>query len=261
VIAIDVSDTGIGIPRDKQWVIFEAFQQADGTTSRKYGGTGLGLSISRELVHLLGGQIKLVSRVGQGSTFTFYLPARYPELPEDRPAHDRNGEEGPGTGFPATATRAPSMAEHEPDPALGRRSTGSDGGPDSQLAGHRVLVVDDDVRNVFALTTLLERHGVHVVAAESGDDAVTSLRQDPTIEAVLLDVMMPDKDGYMTMREIRALPRRSGLPIIAVTARAMKGDRERCLEAGATDYVAKPVDTAELLRMLQRAFGTKKRVR
>jgi signal transduction histidine kinase/HAMP domain-containing protein/CheY-like chemotaxis protein len=258
VIAIDVTDTGIGIPRDKQWVIFEAFQQADGTTSRKYGGTGLGLSISRELVQLLGGQIKLDSRVGQGSTFTFYLPARYPELSEDRLAREMGGEEGPGAASPATASKAPSRARQEPNGALGLPATGSAAGPDRHLAGHRVLVVDDDVRNVYALTALLERHGVQVVAAESGDQAISSLRQDPTIEAVLLDVMMPDKDGYVTMSEIRALPHQGGLPIIAVTARAMKGDRERCLEAGATDYVAKPVDAAELLRMLRKAFDVKR---
>ena len=121
-----------------------------------------------------------------------------------------------------------------------------------------MLVVDDDVRNVYALTALLERHGVQVIAAESGDQAIASVSEDPTIEAVLLDVMMPDKDGYETLREIRALPRREGLPIIAVTARAMKGDRERCLKAGATDYVAKPVDTVELLDMLRRAFQSER---
>ena len=140
----------------------------------------------------------------------------------------------------------------DPVGEAGVHATGSRDGPD--LAGRRVLVVDDDVRNVYALTALLERHGVQVVAAENGDDAIRSVRQDPAIEAVLLDVMMPDKDGYETLREIRALPQREGLPIIAVTARAMKGDRERCLKAGATDYVAKPVDTAELLGMLRRAF-------
>jgi CheY-like chemotaxis protein len=122
------------------------------------------------------------------------------------------------------------------------------------LAGRRALVVDDDVRNVYALTALLERHGVDVVAAESGDEAIIRVRQDPTIEVVLLDVMMPNKDGYETLREIRALPKRQGLPIIAVTARAMKGDRERCLQAGATDYIAKPVDTTELLAMLRTAL-------
>jgi len=258
VIAIDVTDSGIGIPRDKQWVIFEAFQQADGTTSRKYGGTGLGLSISRELVQLLGGQIKLDSRVGHGSTFTLYLPASYPELSEDRLARDRGGEDGAGATSPATATEAVPPSRREPDGALGLAATGPAAGPDEHLAGHRVLVVDDDVRNVYALTALLERHGVHVVAAESGDEAVTSLREDPAIEAVLLDVMMPDKDGYVTMSEIRALPQRGGVPIIAVTARAMKGDRERCLEAGATDYVAKPVDASQLLRMLRRAFDVKR---
>src|SRR5207237_7589097 len=104
----------------------------------------------------------------------------------------------------------------------------SAGIPDDQvnnrLAGRRVLVVDDDVRNVYALTALLERHGMDVLAGESGDEPIVRVRQDPAIEVVLLDVMMPNKDGYETLREIRALPSRRGLPIIAVTARAMKGD-------------------------------------
>ena len=146
--------------------------------------------------------------------------------------------------------------EPESNGQADRRAKGARGASRNPLAGRRVLVVDDDVRNVYALTALLERYGVQVVAAESGDETIASLRQDPTIEVVLLDVMMPDKDGYETMREIRALDRGKDLPIIAVTARAMKGDRERCLEAGATDYVAKPVDTAELLGMLLRALDT-----
>jgi CheY-like chemotaxis protein len=119
------------------------------------------------------------------------------------------------------------------------------------LAGRTVLVVDDDVRNVFALTALLERHGLNVVPAEAGHEAIEALESERQIDVVLLDVMMPDVDGYETMRRIRSQPRFADLPIIALTAKAMKGDRERCLEAGASDYIAKPIESTQLLAMLR----------
>jgi CheY-like chemotaxis protein len=176
----------------------------------------------------------------------------------DGPARDLADEVGHflnGVGLRQRPTGdVPVHGDRNPNSELGLGAAGSGDAGGDQLVGRRVLVVDDDVRNVYALTALLERHGVDVVAAESGDEAITRVRQDSTIEVVLLDVMMPNKDGYETLRDIRALPRRKGLPIIAVTARAMKGDRERCLKAGATDYIAKPVETAELLGMLHRAL-------
>jgi CheY-like chemotaxis protein len=115
----------------------------------------------------------------------------------------------------------------------------------------RLLVVDDDVRNIFALTSLLEQHGVNVLSAETGTEAISLLNQDEEIDAVLMDIMMPEMDGYETMRRIRANPRHRLLPILALTAKAMKGDREKCLEAGASDYIAKPVNTEELLALLR----------
>ena len=114
-----------------------------------------------------------------------------------------------------------------------------------------MLVVDDDARNIFALTTLLENEGMTVLSATNGRQAIQLVDQTPGLSAVLMDIMMPDMDGYATIREIRQDPRFRSLPIIALTAKAMKGDRERCLHAGASDYIAKPVDARQLLSLLR----------
>ena len=514
VIALAVRDTGIGIPQDKQKIIFEAFQQVDGTTSRKYGGTGLGLSISRQIATLLGGEIRLVSAVGQGSTFTLYLPQTYTPLPgrpegggfgratggEPRGARGSGGTVGadpaqlergavnddrdaiqPGdralliveddvkfahillqlardqgfkglialsgeAGLELARTfrldaimldiRLPGMdgwtvldrLKHDPntrhipvhiitveeerqrglqqgaiaflqkpatrealdaaltmlkgfadrrvknllvveDDATQRASivelvgngdvhttavgsgaealtalqaqtfdcmvldlglpdmtgfaliekiqkelglsglpiivyTGKDLTPqeetelrrvsesiivkdvksperlldetalflhrvevdlpeskrqmlqqvhqtDAVLAGKGVLIVDDDVRNIFALTSILERQRMRVVYAENGRQAIARLQSTPGIDVVLMDIMMPEMDGYETMRAIHQIDTFTSLPIIALTAKAMKGDREKCIEAGASDYIPKPVDTEQLLSLLR----------
>jgi len=122
---------------------------------------------------------------------------------------------------------------------------------DTPLAGKRVLLVDDDVRNVFALTSLLERHNMAVLTAENGREALELVQKTPDVDAVLMDIMMPEMDGYDTTRAIRKMPRFKDLPIIALTAKAMRGDREKCLEAGASDYIAKPVNTEQLLSLLR----------
>ncbi len=122
---------------------------------------------------------------------------------------------------------------------------------DETLRNKRVLVVDDDVRNIFALSSVLERHGMGVVTAETGQEAIEKVADDRDIDLVLMDIMMPGMDGYDTMRAIRAKPDSRALPIIALTAKAMKGDREKCLEAGASDYLAKPVVTDQLLGVLR----------
>ncbi|RYF46846.1 MAG: response regulator [Comamonadaceae bacterium] len=119
------------------------------------------------------------------------------------------------------------------------------------LAGKRVLIVDDDMRNIFALATVLEEHGMDIVWADNGRDAITRVAADPQIKVVLMDIMMPEMDGMATMKEIRKLPAGKDLPMVAVTAKAMKGDREKCIEAGAWDYLSKPVNTQDLLAVLR----------
>jgi signal transduction histidine kinase/CheY-like chemotaxis protein/HAMP domain-containing protein len=227
VLALAVSDTGIGISDDDRDRIFEAFAQVDGTTTRQYGGTGLGLSISRELVGLLGGEITLTSAPGRSSVFTVYLPLE------------------------PSAIVVPIPVAANPPPALVIPERDSRNGLDDHpCEGLKVLIVDDDYRNVFALTVLLERAHADVIGVESGPDAVLALEQAPDISLVLMDIMMPVMDGYTTIRAIRAMDRFKALPIIAVTGKVVSGERERCLDAGANDYVPKPVDTAALLEAI-----------
>ncbi|MEV8506934.1 HAMP domain-containing protein [Actinoplanes sp. NPDC051475] len=382
VVAFRVVDTGIGIAEQQLSAIFDAFQQADGTTSRRYGGTGLGLSISREIAHLLGGEIRARSSLGDGSTFTLYLPAQASPgqaVPQDatdaapgreEPQGDTSSRPGGGRrllvveGAPlglltllaqgaatavahthgvvevVTAVDAdaamtelrggafqavvldlampddsgsvflkalhdrselrdlPVLAYHgrQLSPAqdtllqalshtrplellpsldeLRERITlhlsagaGEDvlprvpaGGPAGdaggiaigRLTGCKVLVVDDDARNVFALTNILELHGIEVVYAENGRQGIEVLARHDDVDLILMDVMMPEMDGYAATAAIRAMPKYARLPIIAVTAKAMHGDREKSLSSGASDYVTKPVDAEDLLACIDR---------
>ncbi|ALG15208.1 histidine kinase [Kibdelosporangium phytohabitans] len=379
-VALCVLDTGIGIPEQQLESIFGAFQQADGTTSRKYGGTGLGLSISREIAYLLGGAIAVRSTPGQGSAFTLYLPVARPDFeelsgtqPVEQPAAVTD-EEPPAssqrqrrllvieshprgllslvaesaiadlpvspdpddrdsvemvtvTTAEEAAAALAETASHcivlevdmpdgaawtlldalERDPALRdvpvlahnnrrldaqqdaalqnrtellasldelrerivlhltaeklplvRVDSAAKSTPrtyDDRVAGRTVLVVDDDARNVYALTSMLELHGIQVLHAENGRTGIETLTAHPEIDLILMDVMMPEMDGYTATSAIRAMPQYTELPIIAVTAKAMPGDQEKSLASGANDYVTKPVDADHLIARIQRWLG------
>ncbi|OOC01772.1 HAMP domain-containing protein [Amycolatopsis azurea] len=378
LVAFSVIDTGIGIAEENLESIFGAFQQADGTTSRKYGGTGLGLSISREVAYLLGGEIRADSVLGTGSTFTLYLPvARFtvPEGPDESTVDNSGSErrvlvveseknslltllargvaadvadshgsvqvravgnpteafeelrrdsyrcvvldtsipgtsaltflkrlaEGPGpveVPVLAYATRKLSAAQdrllhsharvhpvellpsldmlrerimlhisaselegilplmHQPEEAPATpEETAKLADPPTEpprLQGRKVLLVDDDARNVFAISGMLELYGLSVVHAPNGRKGIEQLLSDDGIDLILMDVMMPEMDGHATTAAIREMPKFAGLPIITVTAKAMEGDREKSLAAGASDYVTKPVNAEELLACMER---------
>ncbi|MGR3872540.1 HAMP domain-containing protein [Streptomyces graminifolii] len=264
VIVFAVSDTGIGIAAEKLPVIFEAFQQADGTTNRKYGGTGLGLSISREIAGLLGGRIIAESEPGQGSTFTLYVPVVSPghaaggaPLTEDHelplPSEQlASGQLASGQLASEQLSSEP-FTVHEVDdswPTPTKLEAWKAGRAGQVLPGRRVLIVDDDIRNVFALTHVLGRVGMPVLYAENGREGIETLERNPDVELVLMDIMMPEMDGYETIAAIRRAPRWTGLPIVALTAKAMPGDREKSIARGANDYVPKPVDVDQLLTVV-----------
>ena len=348
-IAFTVTDTGIGISADNLNIIFGAFQQGDGTTSRGYGGTGLGLAICREVAAQLGGRISAESQLGGGSVFTLLLPRYLPSaayLAGDETTGEpmatagrAAGETGAGATT-ANGSKAPAHSTKAAGAKSGSTKTGSTrisgtragganagganaggtraggtqaggnraggahaggtqaggetaeagapgrhpararargegqqtqgawpparpgparapavtSGPHHALRGRKVLIIDDDVRNVFAITSILELYGLSVIHAPDGRKGIDTLLASNDIDLVLMDVMMPEMDGYATTEAIRRIPRFTDLPVIAVTARAMPEDRAKSFASGASDYVTKPVDTEELLSCMERCL-------
>ncbi|KKI89027.1 hypothetical protein WQ54_27745 [Bacillus sp. SA1-12] len=240
MLAFSVIDTGIGIARDKQQTIFDAFKQADGTTSRQYGGTGLGLSISREFAQLLGGFIEVRSEKGEGSTFTLYLP-HFEQI--DKIEETSAFEEA------AVSLEVNQYQLNKGD--LARKDENLKQHGRSMLKDKKILIVDDDIRNVYALTIALEQYEMDIIVAENGREGIEVLQNNPDTDLVLMDIMMPEIDGFEAMRRIRKKHEFSTIPIIALTAKAMKHSREECLNAGATDYISKPINLDQLFSLMQ----------
>jgi signal transduction histidine kinase/CheY-like chemotaxis protein len=209
-----VEDSGTGIPADKLLSIFDEFTQADGSVSRKYGGTGLGLAITRRLVELHGGDIKVTSELGRGTVFAVTLPC----------------EATVNVSAPALAATA---------------SVTSPTGATPQSV--RILVVEDNQVNQKVVTAVLRKRGFYIELANDGQEALNKLEKSAAFDLVLMDVQMPVLDGLEATRIIRKEARWKLLPIIAMTAHAMNGDKERCLEAGMSGYISKPVHPSLLL--------------
>lgn len=220
-----VEDSGIGIAPDRLAAIFESFEQADATTSRRYGGTGLGLSISQRLVRLMGGEIHASSHLGQGSRFAFSLRLGWTQA-EQRPPEQ--------------------VSELEPDQVQPA---------DKPLSGRRILLVEDNPLNQQVAQTLLAQAGAEVLLAQNGQEAVQMVKGTRRqFDMVLMDIQMPIMDGYEAARQIRAQAG-SVLPIIAMTANSLPDDRTACLKAGMNDHIAKPFDAKELIALLLHHVG------
>jgi CheY-like chemotaxis protein len=225
VVRFTVHDTGIGIAPEHLGRLFRPFSQIDSSLSRSYEGTGLGLALVHRLVELHGGSVSVHSVVGSGSRFSVCLP------------HDPHVVQAPVSGI------SPDVPVHnEPDPST---------------QPHNLLIVDDNASNVQVLSEYLQAHGYQVTIALDGYTALEQIAAAPP-DLIVMDIQMPHLDGLSTIRQIRVQPNHAATPIIAVTARAMPGDAELCLEAGATNYLTKPVRLRTLLALIQQLLATVK---
>ncbi|KAB8335193.1 response regulator [Scytonema tolypothrichoides VB-61278] len=250
VIAFAVSDTGIGIASDKQKIIFEAFQQADGTTSRRYGGTGLGLSVSREITRLLGGEIKLHSRLGEGSTFTLYLPQSgeqinsklevSPSLPHS--VTPSSPQQSPQVGEPAY--NAASSLPDSLTPLTDDRGNIEQG--DSIL-----LIIEDDINFARILLDMAREHEFKVIVAHNGSGGL-ALAQQFQPSAIILDIRLPGMDGWMVLDRLKHHPSTRHIPVHIMT---VEEGRQRGLQLGAIAYMQKPITTEVLYQALNKIKG------
>jgi CheY-like chemotaxis protein len=230
-LRFSVSDTGIGIPAAHQHMIFEAFRQADGSTTRKYGGTGLGLAICSRLVNLMGGMIAVESEPGRGSTFRF--TSRFQLAPE--------------AALPAEMRPVDSISLQNMVGAVGTTS----GRLPVNLS---VLLAEDNVINQHLVKRLLEKRGHSVTVTGSGREALERVAIE-SFDVILMDVQMPDMDGLQASTRIREMEKGRGTytPILALTAHTMKGDRERCLAAGMDQFINKPIDAERFVEVVEAA--------
>jgi len=225
-IRFDIEDTGIGIPAEKQKLIFEKFMQIDSDSTRKYEGTGLGLAITKQLAELLGGNLSLVSEVGKGSVFSLVIPANVDI--KSQPIIDANS-------FINNLNQETDIPEED------------------KLTG-RILVAEDSPTNQMFVNLLLERMGLEVTLAEDGKEAVDKALSQ-TFDLILMDIQMPNMNGYDATKTLRS----NGIitPIVALTAHAMKGDREKCISAGCDDYLAKPIKCKKLAQIIRKYLPSK----
>lgn len=226
VLRFEVTDTGIGIPADKCQKVFEEFEQADTSTKRRFGGTGLGLAICSRLVEVMQGEIGVQSEEGKGSTFFFTVSLGLP------PTRPRTGE-----AFAAGTAVLTAPAESV--------------GPAREEPGLRILLAEDSPVNQKLAIGLLTKRGHQVVVANNGKEAYEAFLAQP-FDLILMDVQMPEMDGFEATTAIRAAERDSHVPIIAMTARVMRGDEERCLEVGMDAYIAKPIRAQALFELVSR---------
>lgn len=226
-LVFQITDTGIGISKEDQYIIFDPFRQADGSSSRKYQGTGLGLAISKEFTTMMGGEIRLEESSKEGSQFKVFLPFKQENVPLKKEAYEIHTDD--------VILEKP--AKKSPEAIV-------------NLEGKTIFIVDDDVRNIFTLSAVFEKTGANVLNAFNGKEALETLQKEQ-VDLVLMAIMMPEMDGYETIKKIRTELDLTNLPIIVVSAKTMKEDRDRSLEVGANDYLSKPIDLENLQRVVE----------
>ena len=234
-LSLIVKDSGIGIPASKLETIFEAFKQVDGSISREFGGTGLGLSISKTIVELMNGEITVESEFGVGTSFIVTIPLLKGSKLESK-----------------TIERVVQAVEiTEPSKTVILQDEEIEATYENELSNKNILIVDDDSRNIFTLTSTLESMDAEVYSAFNGKEALEVLESEERVDLILMDIMMPVMDGLVAIKNIKSDVRFKDIPIIAITAKTMPEDKQHCLEAGANDYLPKPLEHSALVSMMK----------